>query len=152
MISLRNVYLKQQLSIKNLRRLSDKPVSSKLDPKVGGLASKLGTTLNPNTSALTNKPKWNDKPPTDRLASDNRNKFSTNTASTPFSRNSSDSSQTSQPSKFNFASRDTANTRNSPESNQPSQPSKFTFPKKDTAQGAGTYFIEFLDVYMYTYI
>lgn len=132
------MYLKQQLSIKNLRRLSDKPLSGKLDPKVGGLASKLGTTLNPSTSASPNKPKWNDKPQIG-LTSDNRNKFSTNTASTPFSSNSSNSNQTSQPSKFNFTNRDTANTRNSPEPNQPSQPSKFTFPKKETPQGAGTY-------------
>jgi hypothetical protein len=137
MISLGNIHLKQQISIKNLRRLSDKPLSGKLDPpKIGGLASKLGTTLDPNsaTASPASKPKWNDKPQVGGLNSDNSNKFSS-TASSPFSRNTPDSNQpsTSQPSKFKFTTKDTASKNLADFNNTTSQPSKFTFPKKDAA-------------------
>jgi hypothetical protein len=143
MISLRNIYLKQQLSIRNLRKLSDKPLSGKLDPKIGGLASKLGTTLNPNASTASpvGKPKWNEKPQVGGLNSDNRNKFSS-TASSPFSRNASDSNQpsTSQPFKFKIPTKDAASKNLSDFNNTTSQPAKFPFPKKDAATtSTGTY-------------
>lgn len=157
MISLRNIYLKQQLSIRNLRKLSDKPLSGKLDPKIGGLASKLGSTLNSNASPASpvGKPKWNDKPQVGGLNSDIRNKFSS-TASGPFSRNASDSDQPSinQPSKFQFTTRDTASKNLSDFNNTTRQPSKFTFPKKDAATtSTGTYnctcgALKFLNVYL----
>lgn len=141
MISFRNVYLRKQLSIKNQRKLSDTSFSkSKLDPKVGSLASRLGTSINPSTSAASPK---NSDLKTDRNGVENRwSRFpSNNQQKDNNGDNNNGSSNTNQfnsydnRNKFSSSTASSAFTRSSVESNQPIQPSKFKFSTPSSSQG-----------------